>query len=205
MCVPARPWRPYRNVCLQRAAWPRWPRLPRQALRQAQEMLPVPAGRGTPVAHRVAARPGNAAARCRSARVRRAGRGRACGPRPASAAPRARAASRPGSDWNGNGDRPCGGAGQDDTSPSVRLRRLGDAPGAMRPMSGTGTSRRSRPAATLPTLAAMRAGAASPPAGRIVSRERWCLGRSACSGPVYEEDALCGAALPEAFRLGQAL
>ena len=36
------------------------------------------------------------------------------------------------------------------------------------------------------------------PAGRVVARERWCLGRSA--GPMDGEDALCGVTLPDACR-----
>ena len=38
------------------------------------------------------------------------------------------------------------------------------------------------------------------PAGRIVARDRWCHGRSVGTGPVDEEDGLCGAMFPDACR-----
>ena len=38
------------------------------------------------------------------------------------------------------------------------------------------------------------------PAGRTVARERWCLGRSAGSGPPAGEDASCGVTVPDACR-----
>ena len=36
------------------------------------------------------------------------------------------------------------------------------------------------------------------PEGRIVARERWCLGRSADPGPADGGDAACAVALPDA-------